>query len=208
MKSEGAVPAGMSRKHLQEGLSMQAKNGSASPRRTRGGLVGCMLFALAVMALVIAPRPPTRKRPLRQTGRPRTSDYIALGDSISFGSSAERFNIHAPTESPSFFEEGVASDALKLLRKDTGEKTMPLVNNACPGETSNGLIGEATNSAANPQARPTKKSKAKRSNGSARAATRASATGTRARTPSATTCRCTTAATSKRVNKSPSSKRR
>jgi lysophospholipase L1-like esterase len=124
---------------------MQAKNGSASPRRMRGGLVGCMLFALAVMALVIAPAAANAKKTAAgKQVAPATSDYIALGDSISFGYSAERFNIHAPTESPSFFEEGVANDALKLLRKDTSEKTMQLVNDACPGETSNGLIGEDT----------------------------------------------------------------
>jgi lysophospholipase L1-like esterase len=116
---------------------MQAKNGSASPRRRRGGVIGCVLMlALAVSALALAPAAANA-----ENAAPATSDYIALGDSISYGYSAERFNVHFPTESPTFFEEGVANDATKLLRKTLG-KGLTLVNDACPGETSNGLIGE------------------------------------------------------------------
>ena len=98
---------------------MQATNGSADPRRMRGGMMGCVLaLALAVTALVLAPAAANARKPApgKQVA-PETSDYIALGDSISFGYSAERFNIHFPTESPTFFEEGVANDSLKLLRK-------------------------------------------------------------------------------------------
>jgi lysophospholipase L1-like esterase len=123
---------------------MQATNGSASSRRMRGGVMGCVLaLAFAVTALVLAPAAANARKPApgKQVA-PETSDYIALGDSISFGYSAERFNIHLPTESPSFFEEGVANDALKLIRKAAGTKAITLVNDACPGETSNGLIGE------------------------------------------------------------------
>ena len=66
---------------------------------------------------------------------------MALGDSISFGYSAQKYTENYPTESPSRFEEGVANDLTKPLRKSVG-KNLDLVNLACPGETSNGLIGE------------------------------------------------------------------
>ncbi len=122
---------------------MQAKKGSASPRhRVRAGVIGCVLmFAFAITALVLAPAAANAKKDVEEA--PKTTDYIALGDSISFGYSEERFHVHEPTESPSFFEEGVANDSLKLLRKTLG-KGLTLVNDACPGETSNGLIGEDT----------------------------------------------------------------
>ncbi len=118
---------------------MQARKGSAGLFRMRGRLIGCvMVLALAVTAVVLAPAaanaeegPPAPAGPI----------YMALGDSISFGYSAQKFAENAPTESPSRFETGVANDLNKLLRKSIG-KNLDLVNLACPGETSNGLIGE------------------------------------------------------------------
>ncbi len=121
---------------------MKATNGSAGPR-VRGGVIGCvLLFALAISALVLAPAAANAKKAKGTQVAPETQDYIALGDSISFGYSEERFKLHEPIDAPTFFEEGVANDSLKLLRKATGKKSLQLVNDACPGETSNGLIGE------------------------------------------------------------------
>ncbi len=116
---------------------MQAMNGSAVSFRTRGRLIGCaMALALALSALVFAPAAANAQAPT-------TTTYVALGDSISFGYTEERFNIHFPTESPSYFEEGVANDFGKDLAKATEiGKSIRVVNDACPGETSNGLIGE------------------------------------------------------------------
>jgi len=95
-----------------------------------------MALALALAAVVFAPA-------VANAQAPPTTTYLALGDSISFGYTAERFNIHFPTESPSYFEEGVANYFTKDLKKATEVgKTIRLVNDACPGETSNGLIGE------------------------------------------------------------------
>jgi hypothetical protein len=120
---------------------MQAMKGSAGPVRMRGRLTGGIaVLALAACALVLAPAAASAAHRGAQIA-PETPSYIALGDSISFGYSQERFNIHLPTESPSYFEEGVANDTVKLLRKSLG-KSLTLVNDACPGETSNGLIGE------------------------------------------------------------------
>lgn len=115
---------------------MSAMNGSAT-RRSRGRLLGCcMALALALSAVVFA-------APAANAAAPATTTYLALGDSISFGYSEERFNLHSPQESPSYFEEGVANGFLKDLHKSSEVgKSIRLVNNACPGETSNGLIGE------------------------------------------------------------------
>ncbi|HTA05977.1 MAG TPA: hypothetical protein VK774_06415 [Solirubrobacteraceae bacterium] len=113
---------------------MTAMNGSWS----RGRLVGCCTaLVLVLSAIVFAPVA------AQAESEPATTTYLALGDSISFGYSAERFSNHFPTESPSFFEEGVANDFAKFLRKSSEVgKSIRVVNDACPGETSNGLIGE------------------------------------------------------------------
>jgi lysophospholipase L1-like esterase len=77
-------------------------------------------------------------------GNNRTvSTYLALGDSISFGYSEQVFDENAPNESPSYFEEGFTNDfAQELARPWEAGRGLTLVNDACPGETSNGLIGE------------------------------------------------------------------
>ncbi len=117
---------------------MQAKNGSASPRRMRGRVMTCLLMlVLGASALVLAPAAANAE----EGPAPAGPEYLALGDSISYGYSAQKFNENYPTESPSRFETGVANDLTKGLRKSVG-KNLDLVNLACPGETSNGLIGE------------------------------------------------------------------
>jgi lysophospholipase L1-like esterase len=77
-------------------------------------------------------------------GNNRTvSTYLALGDSISFGYSEQVFDENDPNESPSYFEEGFTNDfAQDLARPWEAGRGLTLVNDACPGETSNGLIGE------------------------------------------------------------------
>jgi lysophospholipase L1-like esterase len=96
-----------------------------------------MALVLVLAAVVFAPAA------AQAESEPATTTYLALGDSISFGYSAERFANHTAAESPSFFEEGVANDFAKDLRKSSEVgKSIRLVNDACPGETSNGLIGE------------------------------------------------------------------
>jgi lysophospholipase L1-like esterase len=116
---------------------MQATNGSAVSFRTRGRVIGCtMALALALSALVFAPVTANAQEP-------KTVTYLALGDSISFGYTEERYNNHFPTESPSYFEEGFTNYFDKDLAKNSElGKGVRLVNDACPGETSNGLIGE------------------------------------------------------------------
>lgn len=114
---------------------MQAMNGSIASSRRRGRAIGCWTaLVLALSALVFAPAAANAQP------APGGPIYIALGDSISFGYSAQKFNENYPTESPSRFEEGLANFFNKDLSKTY--KGITDVNLACPGETSNGLIGE------------------------------------------------------------------
>ena len=121
---------------------MSAMNGSAFSFHGRGRMLGlCIGLALTLCAVVLAPASASAKefKPVAET----TTTYLALGDSISFGYTEEKFKIHEPNDSPSFFEEGFTNDFAKDLTKgrEIG-KSVRLVNDACPGETSNGLIGE------------------------------------------------------------------
>jgi lysophospholipase L1-like esterase len=113
---------------------MTATNGSAVPTRKRGRVIGCIvMLALAVSALVIAPAAATAT----------TTTYLALGDSISFGYTQEKFGVNFPNEAPAYFEEGSTNAFAKLLGSKTEVgKGVVTVNLACPGETSNGAIGE------------------------------------------------------------------
>jgi lysophospholipase L1-like esterase len=114
---------------------MQAMNGSAISLRPRGRIIGCcMALVLALSALVLTPGIANAQPP---TGGPI---YMALGDSISFGYTEQKFNENYPTESPSQFEGGFPNLFNKDLHKEN--KGITLENFACPGETSYGLIGE------------------------------------------------------------------
>lgn len=118
---------------------MSAKHGLAGLACKRGRLLGCcMTMALLVAGLAIGPAGAS-------ANETTTGVYIAAGDSISFGYTAERFNVNFPNEAPSFFEEGPVTDAAKLLSGGTQlGKGLRTINTSCPGETSNGFVGENT----------------------------------------------------------------
>jgi lysophospholipase L1-like esterase len=114
---------------------MQAISGFSVPFRARGRLIAC---AVALVALSV-----TMFAPAAANATPTTTTYLALGDSITFGYTEEKFNINYPNESPSYFEEGFDNFFNKDLKKaEEVGKGSTIVNDACPGETSNGLIGE------------------------------------------------------------------
>jgi lysophospholipase L1-like esterase len=98
---------------------------------------GSLALAVAVVACAaLAPAAGARTAP-------PVSTYLALGDSISFGYSEQVFNENFPNEAPSFFEEGFTDAfAQHLSRPSEVGKGLTLINDGCPGETSNGLIGE------------------------------------------------------------------
>lgn len=111
---------------------MSAKNGLAVSFRNRGRLIGCCLVVLFALSAVFSSAASAAKPPIKE-------NYLALGDSISFGYSAALFNANFPTESPSAFEAGVANKYWK--KHKPVENGIGLVNNACPGETTDSLIG-------------------------------------------------------------------
>src|SRR5450759_5293463 len=87
---------------------MQATNGSAVSVRSRGRLIGCcMALVMALGAVVLAPAANAATPP---------PTYLALGDSLAFGYTQEKFLVNFPTESPSFFESGYADQFARDLR--------------------------------------------------------------------------------------------
>ena len=84
---------------------MQAKHGSAVSVRSRGRLIGCcMALVMALGAVVLAPAANAETPP---------PTYLALGDSLAFGYTQEKFLVNFPTESPSFFKPGIRTRSPK-----------------------------------------------------------------------------------------------
>jgi lysophospholipase L1-like esterase len=95
-------------------------------------VVGCAVALVALAAMMFAP-----------SANAETTTYLALGDSISFGYTQEKFDLNFPNEAPSYFENGFDNFFAKQLDKPSNVGPgVTIVNDACPGETSNGLIGE------------------------------------------------------------------
>src|SRR4029077_19745021 len=120
-------------------MFMPAPHDCAGPirshRRPGRRPLALTLALAACVALALVPAASARIAP-------SVSTYLALGDSIRFGYRQQGFNEHFPNESPSFFEEGFTNDfAQDLSRPSEVGRGLTLVNDACPGETSNGLIG-------------------------------------------------------------------
>jgi lysophospholipase L1-like esterase len=111
---------------------MQAKNGFDLRARGRGRVIGCAVALVALMAMMFAP-----------SANAETTTYLALGDSISFGYTQEKFDLNFPNDAPSYFENGFDNYfADDLAKSNEAGPGVTIVNDACPGETSNGLIGE------------------------------------------------------------------
>lgn len=115
-------------------MKLSATNGSADSLRCRGRLIGlCAALALLVGLVFSA------------AASAETTNYIATGDSISYGYTQEVFNVNFPNEAPAFFEEGFDHFFTQKLSLATEVgKGVIDINTACPGETSNGFIGENT----------------------------------------------------------------
>jgi lysophospholipase L1-like esterase len=115
---------------------MQATHGFAVSFRKRGRLIGCcMALVLALSAVVLTPA--------ANAVAPPVTTYLALGDSLAFGYSQEKFENNYPNDAPAYFEEGYANFYAKKVKanKEIANKGLVLVNNGCPGETTDSLIG-------------------------------------------------------------------
>jgi hypothetical protein len=112
---------------------MQAMHGSARPVRSRGRLIGCsMALVLALGALFAS---------TASAKAPATQSYLALGDSLAFGYSQQLFNENEKTGEPaSAFENGYTNVYLKYANKQN-PTPYQLINNGCPGETTDSFIG-------------------------------------------------------------------
>jgi lysophospholipase L1-like esterase len=117
---------------------MPAMNGFAVSFRSKGRLVGCAIALVLLATAMFASSASAAKPVLNPT------NYLALGDSLSYGYTEQKFEEQFPAESPSAFEEGFTNALVKKLagpEKKAGN-ALTLINAACPGEVSDGLIGE------------------------------------------------------------------
>jgi hypothetical protein len=110
---------------------MRPTNDSTVSFRSRTRLIGCcvaVLLALSALAFAsTASASPGKSK----------ANYLALGDSLAFGYSQQLFNENEKLgEPPTAFEHGYVNDYFATLN---GSKT--LVNNGCPGETTDSMIG-------------------------------------------------------------------
>jgi lysophospholipase L1-like esterase len=115
---------------------MPAMNGLDVSFR-KGRLIGCCMAVALVIAGLLASSASAAKTPLTPT------NYVALGDSISFGYSQQKFEENYPAESPTAFEGGfvnLLAKKLASLEKKAGNQ-LSTINLSCPGEVSDGLIG-------------------------------------------------------------------
>jgi len=96
-------------------------------------LAGCVA-ALAALSAMTVPSIAGATPKVKYT-------YLSLGDSLAFGYSAHAFYENEATGDPvSAFEKGFASDYFAKI--NTGGK-IQFVNDGCPGETSESLIGNS-----------------------------------------------------------------
>jgi hypothetical protein len=115
---------------------MQAMHGSAGARHSRHRLIGCVIALLALTALIAPSMASAMAKP-----PPIKETYLALGDSLAFGYSTKLYNEGWPKgDPPQGFENGYANDYLKLIKGTANG--IQLVNNGCPGETTESFIGK------------------------------------------------------------------
>jgi hypothetical protein len=119
-------------------VKMSAKNGWMRSFRLLGCLMAVSLLASALFASVASAK---KAEPVNPTA------YVNLGDSVSYGYTAQKFAENLPAEPATAFEGGYPNLVFaKLAKKEAkapeGGNKLSLINLACPGETSRGLIGD------------------------------------------------------------------
>src|SRR5437588_3879926 len=114
---------------------MSAMHGLAVSFRTRGRLIALAMGVVLVFGALFASAAGAAA-PIKET-------YFANGDSLAFGYSQQLFNENEKLgEPPAAFEHGYANVYFKKhLPLKNG---VQLVNNGCPGETTDSYIGNGT----------------------------------------------------------------
>jgi lysophospholipase L1-like esterase len=121
------------------GCEMQATRGFAGAVRLRGRMVGGMLaLALALAALIGSSVANATQPPVKE-------QYLGLGDSLAFGYSSQLYHEGEANgfEDPEMFENGYVNVLFKKLKAKAVKvgSNLKLVNDGCPGETTESLIG-------------------------------------------------------------------
>jgi hypothetical protein len=116
---------------------MSSTNGSAVPSRSGRGLVA-IFMALALLASALFASSASAAKPIL-----KPTAYVAIGDSLGFGYTEEKFDLNLPTENPSNFEGSYTNYvAGRLAKKEKGAgNALNLINLSCPGENTEGTIG-------------------------------------------------------------------
>ncbi len=114
---------------------MPATHGFAASFRKRGRLIGCCT-ALALMLCAALLAPP------RASATIPTTTYLALGPENTFGYQQQRFEENQPNEAPSYFNKNYPAFFAKKLRATVeADKNLVVVNDGCPGETTDSFFG-------------------------------------------------------------------
>jgi hypothetical protein len=111
---------------------MSATNGSAVSFRKRSRLIGCSVAIVVALSAIFASGAGATPVPIKES-------VLAVGDSLAFGYSQQLFNENYPTESPAAYEHGYANYYLNHFKPKLNG--VQLVNNGCPGETTDSMIG-------------------------------------------------------------------
>jgi lysophospholipase L1-like esterase len=106
--------------------------------RTRGRFA-CLLALLVVGLAVVPAAQADTSSPAPGVVAPKAF-YLALGDSLAYGYQQAKFNSEFPSVDPTTFNTGYADDFLAAMSK-LANGQQQLVNDGCPGETSDSMIG-------------------------------------------------------------------
>jgi hypothetical protein len=116
---------------------MQAMNGSGTCRARGFRLVGTLVAVVALVAMAVPSLASAAKSAPKYAV---TNTYVALGDSLAFGYSQQLYNEGESKGDPaSGFEGGYPKGFRGSRNRPIG--TLQLVNLACPGETTESMIG-------------------------------------------------------------------
>jgi lysophospholipase L1-like esterase len=96
-----------------------------------------MLAAAAVLCWLLA-APAAQASPPPKYNPPK-SIYLALGDSLAFGTQLAKFIQNGPTEDPAAFNTGYVDDFARDLRAI--KPRIQTINLSCPDETTDSLLG-------------------------------------------------------------------
>jgi lysophospholipase L1-like esterase len=108
-------------------------------KRTReGGYVKRWVLASAIVIFGLLIAPAAQANPPAGRVTPPKAYYLALGDSLAYGFQQAKFDSELPNVDPATFNTGYVDDfSARLAKLSPG---IQVINEGCPGETSDSLI--------------------------------------------------------------------